>query len=115
MAREDSLLISVFACMGGTLESRRAPSLGGGFSCEREATSKARKKTRQVQRQARVQTKQRIKIKTKQARGRRLTMARGALLHKACGKVFEEFQGIREWLLLYQVHLYMFPVLYILI
>jgi hypothetical protein len=101
--------------VGGALERRGAPSLGGGFSCEREATSKARTKTRQVQRQARVQRKQRIMIKTKQARGRRLTKARGALLHKACGKVFEELQGTKEWLLLYQVHLFMFPVLYILL
>ena len=53
--------------------------------------------------------------KDKQGRGRRLTKARGALLHKACGKVFEELQGTREWLLLYQVHLFMFPVLYILL
>jgi hypothetical protein len=46
-------------------------------------------------------------------REERHTKARGALLHKACGEVFKELQGIREWLLLYQVHLYMFPVLYI--
>ena len=59
--------------------------------------------------------KEKDQDKDKQARGRRLTKDRGALLHKACGKVFEELQGIREWLLLYQVHLFMFPVLYILL
>jgi hypothetical protein len=48
LAREDSSLCWVFACVGGALERRGAPSLGGGFSCEREATSKARTKTRQV-------------------------------------------------------------------
>jgi hypothetical protein len=60
-------------------------------------------------------SKQRIRIKTSKQEEERLTKARGALLHKACGKVFEELQGTKEWLLLYQVHLFMFPVLYILL
>jgi hypothetical protein len=58
-------------------------------------------------------SKHRIRIKTRKQEEERLTKARGALLHKACGKVFEELQGTREWLLLYQVHLFMFLELYI--
>jgi hypothetical protein len=65
--------------VGGALERRGAPSLGGGFYCEREATSKARTKTRQVQRQARAKAKQRIRIKTKQARGRKAHQGKGHL------------------------------------
>jgi hypothetical protein len=100
--------------VGGALEERGAPSLGGGFLVRRRLLQREKTKTRQVQRPVRAKAKQRIRIKTKQARGRRLTKARGTLLHKACREVFKELQGIREWLLLYQVHLYMFPVLYIL-
>jgi hypothetical protein len=58
-------------------------------------------------------SKQRIKINTSKQEEEILTKERGTLLHKACGKVFEELQGTREWLILYQVHLFMFPVLYI--
>jgi hypothetical protein len=60
-------------------------------------------------------SKERIRIKTSKQEEERLTKARGALLHKACGKVFEELQGTREWLLLYRVYLYMFSVLYVLL
>jgi hypothetical protein len=77
---------------------------------------------RLLQRQGQKQGKFRGKQEQKQRKGsekrqskqeeERLTKARSALLHKACAKVFEKLQGTREWLLLYQVHLYMFPVLY---
>ena len=76
---EGGCFIWVFACVRGALERRGAPSLGGGFSVEREATSKARTKTRQVQRQARAKEKQRIRIKTKQARGRKAHQGKGCL------------------------------------
>jgi hypothetical protein len=69
----------IFACVGGTLERGSPPSLGGGFSCEREATSKARTKTRQVHRQARTKAKKMIMIKTKQARGRKAHQGKGRL------------------------------------
>jgi predicted NAD-dependent protein-ADP-ribosyltransferase YbiA (DUF1768 family) len=90
--------------------------LVGGFLERRELLQRAR------QRQARVQRSSKSKVKAKasgkrqrQAKEERHNKARGALLHKACGEVFKELQGIREWLLLCQVHLFIFPVLYILL
>jgi hypothetical protein len=65
--------------VGGALERRGAPSLGGGFSVERETTSKARTKTRQVQRQARAKAKQRIGIKTKASKRKKAHQGKGRL------------------------------------
>jgi hypothetical protein len=43
------------------------------------------------------------------------TKAKGALLQWASRHIFKGLQSIQEWLLLYQVHLYMFSLLYILL
>jgi hypothetical protein len=100
----------------GALERGAHHHLVGGFLERRELLQRAR------QRQARVQRSSKRKVKAKasrkrqrQAKEERHTKARGALLHKACGEVFKELQGIQEWFLLYQVHLYMFLVLCILL
>jgi hypothetical protein len=84
--------------------------LRGGSYYKGKNKGKAREKVKQEQ----SQTKS-IRKRQRQAKEERHTKARGALLHKASGEVFKELQGIREWLLLYQVHLYMFHVLYILL
>jgi hypothetical protein len=65
--------------VGGTLERRGIPSLGGVFSCEREDTSKERTKKRKFHRKERAKEKKRIKIKTKKARGRKAHQGKGCI------------------------------------
>jgi len=71
--------ISVFACVGGALERRGTPPLAGGFSVERETTSKARTKTKQVQRQVAAKAKQRIGIKIKAIKRKKAHQGKGRL------------------------------------
>jgi hypothetical protein len=114
----------LFARGEGALRRRCAPHLGGGHTL-RERAQTSREKARVIQEfkwvknygisMLKVTSKQRIRIKTSKQEEVRLTKARGVLLHKACGKVFKELQGIRKWFLLYRVHLFMFLVLYILL
>jgi hypothetical protein len=88
----------------------------GGYLERRELLQGQGKGKQGFKGQARARLKQRQTEKgQRQAKEGRHTKAKGALLQEASREVFKELQGIREGLLLYQVHLYMFSVLYILL
>jgi hypothetical protein len=102
-----TLLLS-FCLRRGALELSVHHHLEGG-TLERRVQDQRQGKGSKAQ--ARLKAKQEVKTLVKEE-GR--TKAKGARLQGASKDIFKGLQGIREGLLMYQVHLYMFSVLYIL-
>ena len=94
----------------------RTTSLEGGCLERRELLQGKGKGKQGFKDKAKEKSKQRhIEKGQRQAKEEGRTKAKGALLQEASRNIFKGLQGIREGLLLYQVHLYMFFVLYILL
>jgi hypothetical protein len=93
---------------------------GGSFYKGKTKASKGlkaqEKASKGLKAQAKARSKQEARKEVKRlAKEEGRTKAKGTLLQEASRNIFKGLQGIREGLLLYQVHLYMFFVLYILL